>query len=104
MSIQAKIHVIYLDSYQVSIKCDDQSMYIKTVDVLLRLPEDGGVLIVLGRYSHFCPNAEYGMIFSKKWHFEGNDIQFEIGDPEKEGIYGNFTITLNRIHHIVYYI
>jgi hypothetical protein len=79
-------------------------MNIRTVDKLLRLPEGGGVLIVLGRYSHFCPDAEYGMIFSKKWHVEGGDVEFEIGDPEKEGIYGNFTININSVHHIVYYI
>jgi hypothetical protein len=104
MSIQANVPVLYLDSYHVEIKCEEEMIQVHTCNETLRLPDNGGVLILLGRYSHMCQNIEYGLVFSKSWYFDRGDVQFEIGDPEKEGVYGDFTIDLNSRHPIVFHI
>lgn len=102
MSVDANLPVIYLDSYKVDIICRNQMMDVMTFDRLLPLPDDGGVLIVLGSYSEFCQNLEYGMIYSKAWNIRKNNIQFEVSDPDQEVINGNYTINLNSIAQIVF--
>ena len=103
MSIDSNVPVLYLDSYNVDMKCFRHWIDIRIINEMIPLPENEGLLIVLGRYSDECKfKPNHGMIYSKQWTIYNKNIQFQMSDPD-HAVIGNFSINLSGTVPMVIY-